>query len=245
MIRTLILIAVGYLAIVLGYALFQRKLLYYPTNDHETNGLTAWQHDGLLLGYAREVASPVNVWLMLHGNSGQASDRVYALSSFSSLDSVFILEYPGYGTRPGSPSMAAFNAAAEQAYELLRARFPHTPVCVVGESIGSGPAAVLAASQPPPDKVVLIVPFDMLGRVAARHFPFLPISLLLRDNWNNIESLQGYKGPVEIFGARDDTIIPIAHARALAAGRPGARFHELDGGHNDWAEGGRVRIRNP
>ena len=82
MIRTLILIAVGYLAIVLGYALFQRKLLYYPTNDDETHGLAVWQHDGLLIGYAREVASPVNVWLMLHGNGGQASDRVYALPRF-------------------------------------------------------------------------------------------------------------------------------------------------------------------
>ena len=35
---------------------------------------------------------------------------------------------------------------------LLRARFPHTPLCVVGESIGSGPAAKLAESPPPPDK---------------------------------------------------------------------------------------------
>jgi pimeloyl-ACP methyl ester carboxylesterase len=245
MIRTLIIIAGGFLTLLLGYAVFQRKLLYHPTHHHEHNGLSVWQHDGQLLGYAREVVSPATVWLMFHGNSGQASDRVYALSSFSSLDSVFILEYPGYGSRPGSPTMEAFNAAATQAYELLRARFPHTPVCVVGESIGSGPASMLATSPQSPAKIVLIVPFDVLARVAAHHFPFLPITLLLRDNWNNIKALAGFTGPVEIFGARDDTIIPIAHARALAAGRHAARLHELDGGHNDWAGSGRVVIRNP
>jgi len=245
MLRTLVFIAIGFVTLVLGYALFQRKLLYHPGHDNETHGLAVWQHDGRLIGYAREVASPVNVWLLLHGNAGQAGDRVYALPSFSSRDSVFILEYPGYGTRPGSPSMNVLNEAATEAYGLLRSRFPQTPLCVVGESIGSGPAAVLAASPQPPAKIVLIAPFDILARVAAHHFPYLPTSLLLRDNWNNIRALAGYKGPVEIYGARDDHIIPIEHARALAAGRPGTRLHEIDGGHNDWAVSGRVVIRNP
>jgi len=245
MLRILIFIALCFLTMVLGCAVFQRKLLYYPTNDNEVHGLDVWQHDGRLIGYARELASPVNVWLLLHGNGGQASDRVYALSSFSGRDALFILEYPGYGKRPGSPSMTSINEAAIEAYELLRLRFPQTPLCVVGESIGSGPATVLATTPRPPAKIVLIVPFDVLARVVAHHYPFLPASLLLRDNWNNIKALEGYKGPVEIFGARDDRIIPIEHARVLAAAIPGAIFHEIDGGHNDWAVRGRVSIRNP
>jgi pimeloyl-ACP methyl ester carboxylesterase len=245
MIRTLVFIAAGLLTMVLGCGVFQRKLLYHPTHDDETHGLAVWQHDGRLIGYVREVASPVNVWLLLHGNGGQARDRIYALPAFSDQDAVFILEYPGYGPRPGSPSMKSINEAAFEAYLLLRARFPQTPLCVVGESLGSGPAAKLAESPQPPAKLVLIVPFDILARVAAHHYPFLPTGLLLWDNWNNISALAGYKGPVEIFGARNDQIIPIEHARALAASIPGARFHEIDGGHNDWAGGGRVLIRNP
>lgn len=141
--------------------------------------------------------------------------------------------------------MAALNAAAIQAYEILRSRFPKTPVCVVGESVGSGSASVLATHPYPPDKIVLIVPFDILSRVAAYHFPIIPTSLILKDNWDNITSLKGYKGPVEIFGARDDKIIPIAHARALAESKPSARFHVIEEGHNEWAVQGRVVIRNP
>jgi uncharacterized protein len=242
MLRIIIAVLIGMVVVVVGCIAFQRKLLYYPTHHHEKNGLSDWFYEGQLIGYAREVSTPRNVWLMLHGNGGQASDRVYALSSFSNQDSVFILEYPGYGLRPGSPSIKAINASANQAYEELRKRFPHTPVCVVGESIGSGPAALLAKNPHPPDKIVLIVPFDILSRVAAHHYPFLPIRLCLLDNWDNIESLKGYKGPLEIFAARNDAIIPIVHAKALAESKPSSNFHEISGGHNDWADTGQVRI---
>ncbi len=244
MIRIAIAVLVGFVVVALGCIAFQRKLLYYPTHHHENSGLSEWHYKGQLIGYAREVSSPKNVWLMLHGNGGQASDRVYALPSFSNHDSVFILEYPGYGLRPGSPSRSSINAAALQAYAALRSRFPGTPLCVVGESIGSGPAAFLAQNPLPPDKIVLIVPFDILSRVAAHHYPFLPISLCLLDNWNNIESLKGYRGPLEIFGARDDTIIPIVHAKVLAESNPSSKFHEIPGGHNDWSSSGQVRIEN-
>jgi len=207
--------------------------------------LAPWLHQSRLIGFCRAVDSPKNIWLMLHGNGGQAADRVYALPAFSNRDSVFILEYPGYGSREGSPSMPSFNAAAKEAYEALRAQYPNTPVCVVGESIGSGPACALAGSARPPDKLVLIVPFDTLANVASDHYPFLPAKLILRDNWNNLSALRHYEGPLEIYGARDDQVIPISHAKALAESRTNAVFHEIDGGHNDWSRDARVMIRNP
>ena len=141
--------------------------------------------------------------------------------------------------------MRAINDAATEAYEALRSRFPNSPVCVVGESIGSGPASMLATNQHPPDKIVLIVPFDMLSRVASGYFPVIPLGLFLKDNWNNVEALEKYDGPVEIFGAHGDMIIPVAHARALAGSKPSSKFHEIEGGHNDWPVNDRVKIRNP
>lgn len=244
LLRILILVAILFIAVASLCAVMQRKLLYYPTHRNDSNGLSEWRKEGRLIGYAREVPAPENVWLLLHGNAGQASDRVYALPSFSGRDAVFILEYPGYGTRPGSPSMSAINAAAREGYRELRGRFPRTPVCIVGESVGSGPASVLAEDPHPPDKIVLITPFDVLSRVASHHFKYLPAGLILRDNWNNVEALKGYGGRLEIFAARDDEIIPMKFAKALAESKRGAQFHEINGGHNDWSLGGRVVIRN-
>jgi surfactin synthase thioesterase subunit len=182
---------------------------------------------------------------MLHGNAGQAVDRAYALRSFSPDDAVFILEYPGYGAREGNPSRASFNAAAREAYALLRKTFPATPICVMGESIGSGPACMLASQSPPPDKIVLVVPFDKLTSVAADHVRILPVSLLLEAKWDNIHALSKYTRAVEIFGAEQDAVIPIEHAKKLAGSVPSARFHCIPGGHNDWSQGTSVEIRNP
>ena len=234
-----VFISVLFLVIV-----FQRKMLYHPSHRSETNGLAEWKIDGRLVGYARKVEGPRNVWLFTHGNAGQAADRAYALQCFSASDSVFILEYPGYGNRAGSPGKAAFDAAAEEAYQWLRRAYPDIPVCAVGESIGSGPASCLARLAKPPDKLILVVPFDNLASVARDHFPLIPAGLVLLDRWDNAQALKGYSGKLEIYGAIDDRVIPVRHARTLARSLPGAVFQEIPGGHNDWSQGGRVKIRN-
>jgi len=182
---------------------------------------------------------------MLHGNAGQASDRLYAIPSFSSEDSIFILEYPGYGNREGVPSIKAFDCAAKEAYLFLRETYPHIPVCLAGESIGSGPAASLASLNHKPDKFVLIVPFDNLSSVAEDHFPSFLVRLILKNNWDNVEALSNYKGPIDIFGAETDTIITVKHAKNLAAAIQGSKLTIIGGGHNDWSYDNQVKIRNP
>jgi uncharacterized protein len=230
---------------IIGCSFIERKLLFFPTHHPHDNSLTPWVHNGEVIGYSRNVESPKNVWLMLHGNGGQASDRLYAIPNFSDEDSVYILEYPGYGSRGGVPAKESFDRAAREAYLLLRVTYPHIPVCVASESIGSGPASFLAGLSQPPDKFVLIVPFDSLSSVAEDHFPSILVRLMLKSNWDNIASFSNYKGPVEIFGAESDTIIPVRHAKNLAVAIPGSRLTIISGGHNDWADTGRVKIRNP
>jgi len=233
-----------FMALMTVVIVFQRKMLFYPSHRSETNGLVPWTIDGSIVGYARKVDNPGNVWLFTHGNAGQAADRAYALPCFSESDSVFILEYPGYGNRHGSPGKASFNAAAEEAYRWLRKAYPNIPVCVIGESIGSGPAASLARLEKQPDKLVLVVPFDNLASVVRDHFPLIPVGIFLFDRWDNVAAIKGYAGKLEIYGAIDDQVIPIRHARRLARSFPIAVFHEIPGGHNDWSQNGAVKIRN-
>jgi hypothetical protein len=232
-------------ALCSGCQYLQRRALFHPSHNAGDNGLVRWTHEGSLVGFAREVPSPDSVWLMLHGNGGQAADRVYALPAFSPRDSVYILEYPGYGQRQGKPSRKSIDAAALAAYQLLRAKFPGKPVCVVAESIGSGPAATLGGANPPPDKLVFFVPFADLKSVGKDYAPHAPMSLLLAGSWNNVESLARFDGPMEVFGAERDEVIHVRHAQTLAASRPQAKFHMLQGGHNEWWRRPEVRIRYP
>jgi uncharacterized protein len=230
----------------IGYGLIvwlnQRSFLYFPSSSAADTSLTAWMVNDQIIGYCRTVAQPRTVWLMTHGNGGQASGRAYALKRMSATDSLYVLEYPGYGLRAGSPSEESINQAALAAYQALRKEFPKTPVCVLGESLGSGPAAYLASTPTPPDKIVLVVPFDTMASVASDHMPLLPVSVMLQDNWNNIDALKSYSGPLEIYGAINDRIIGFEHARNLAAHIKNAKFVAIECGHNDWANSDLVRI---
>jgi uncharacterized protein len=236
---TLLVLAV---LLVAGCQALVRRVLFYPTHETVATSLTPWMRGDAQLGFAREVAQPRDIWLLLHGNGGQAAHRTYALHAFDERDSVFVLEYPGYGARAGRPSRRSIDAAAREAYGELRTRFPGKRVCVAGESLGSGPASVLSREQPPPDKIALVVPFDSIRNVGRRHAGYLPAHLILRGTWDNVAALQGYRGPVDIFGAERDEVIPFEHARALAQSVPQARFRAIPGGHG-WANGRDVQFR--
>ena len=73
---------VGQVASAVGCQSIQRKVLFFPSHNAGDNGFRRWVHDGRIIGVAREVADPKNIWLMLHGNGGQAADRTYAMFAF-------------------------------------------------------------------------------------------------------------------------------------------------------------------
>jgi len=217
-------------------AMLENSFLYFPSHEPNHSRLTEWRIDDRLAGYARIVEAPRAVWLICHGNAGQAADRQYIVDCLPADTSAFVLEYPGYGLRPGAPSMTAINQAAADAYAALRRLYPSARVCVLGESLGSGPASYLCSLPLPPDRLVLMVPYDTLLSVAKEHIRALPVSLLMRDKWDNVKALSAYKGPVSIFGARNDKVIPCAHARALARSVPQSRYVELVCEHNEWSQ---------
>ena len=242
LLRILILSLAAYALLAIGTYFYQRSLLFFPSHQSPSSQLNPWRANGGIIGYCREVTNARAIWLMMHGNAGQAADRDYVLSRMSDQDSLYVLEYPGYGSREGYPGKDSMNRAAAEAYQILRTQYPGKPVCVLGESIGSGPACFLASDKNPPDKIILVVPFDTLASVAAEQFWFLPVRLLLRDNWDNVKSLGHYSGPVQIYGAENDDIIRVRHARSLAAKIPSARFTAISGGHNDWSDNEDAKI---
>jgi uncharacterized protein len=214
--------------------LAQRSLLYYPTHRVVDSVMEPWRVDGEYWGQVREVANPTGVWLVLHGNGGQAAHRDYLLDQVAPHVAVYVLEYPGYGDRLGRTNQESINEAAATAWQQLRLEHPTLPIGVIGESIGSGPASWLAGQEKPPDKMVLLVPFDQLHKVAAAQFWWLPVKWLMRDDWDNVQALHGYTGEIEIYAAESDEIIPIDRARSLAEAYPEAKFVVMAGGHNSW-----------
>src|SRR5436190_24177463 len=103
--RMLILLLLCYVGLALLVYFRQRSLLFFPTHGSAPGGSFRPWFDGTnVIGFCREVDRPKAIWLMTHGNGGQASDREYILSHLSTKESLYVLEYPGYGLREGSPS---------------------------------------------------------------------------------------------------------------------------------------------
>jgi alpha-beta hydrolase superfamily lysophospholipase len=244
-VRTLVLAYLG-IAIVMGT--FQDRLIYMPTRAAEpallelarTEGLAPWRDAaGTIIGWKSDRSKPAaNRLLVLHGNGGMALHRGHFVRGFESLGDgrlwqVYLMEYPGYGARPGTPGKDAIVAALRHAWETLQAE-DQRPLYVLGESIGSGPACATTSLSSPPAGLCLVTPFFDLRTVAAHHFPWLPVKLLLRNQWDNTRALGDYRGPVAVVLASDDEVIPIEEGQRLydSAQNP-KRLWTLPGaGHN-------------
>ncbi len=218
----------------------ENKLLFFPSHENsaelaENSAFTKWTTAGKYIGWKKVVNREHRSWLFIHGNAGQAIHRTYAEHCFSKDENIFILEYPGYGEREGSPSADSFNAAAMEAYTLLKEEVSEQKICLIGESIGSGPTCFLASQGIQPEKIVLVVPFDNLKSLAQEKMPFLPVSWMMRNQWDNIDFIKSFEGPIEIYGAEHDEIIPLHHAEKLARSNKNCRLFIMPCGHNSWS----------
>jgi hypothetical protein len=224
------------------FSQISQKLLFHPSHNFTRFSDADWIVGGNYIGQCFRKGITSVIWLMLPGNAGQAADRSYASGKIPQNDGFYVLEYPGFGPRSGVPSSVAINRAAKDAYEILMQQNPSQQICVLGESIGSGPACYLCSLPNPPRRLVLMAPFDRLDLVAADHFPKLLVKFLLSDNWDNLKALKSYQCPIAIFASTDDAVIPAYHAQALAASKPQATMTYFLGGHNAWAASQSVAI---
>jgi len=209
-------------------------------------GLEPWTDGATLLGWrARHPAGARGRLVVLHGNAGSALDRTYFVDAFASaapglpLD-VYLLEYPGYGPRPGTPTEATLVAAAREAIAAARRDGPG-PVFLAGESLGSGVAAVAAAEAPSEvDGLLLVTPLASVAAVAARHYRFVP-AFLLRDTYRADRALPRYGGRTAFLVAGQDQVVFADLGRALFDAYPGQKRLWLDepATHNgvDWHAG--------
>lgn len=168
------------------------------------------------------------------GNAWNAQSAAAFIAELAPEADVIVFHYRGYRPSGGSPSAEALLADAPRILDFARARLRPARTVAVGFSIGSGVAASLA-SQRPVDGLILVTPFDSLGRVAAGHYPRLPVWLLLRHRMDPAIMLTGKAVPVALIAAAEDTLIRPARTEALRRELPHIVFDRTisQAGHND------------
>ena len=175
--------------------------------------------------------------LVFNGNAG---NRAYRAPLAAALHrhglQVLLIDYRGYGGNPGTPTEKglAADSRAARAYLAGRSDVDRSRIVYFGESLGTAVAVDLAAEHPPA-AIILRSPFTSMADVGQRHYPFLPVRLLLRDRFASIDQIQRVRAPLLVIAGGRDRIVPIENSRRLydAAAAPKTLLVLPDADHND------------
>lgn len=174
--------------------------------------------------------------LYFHGNGGALEVRRERMAKYLARGrGMLMMAYRGYSGSTGEPSEAAIVADAKQAYQMLiDDGIKPDEIIVYGEALGAA-VAVQVAAELPVRGVVLDSPFASLVERAKWSYPWLPISLLLKDQFLSDEHIKRVHAPVFVLHGEVDEVTPVEMGRALfdAANEPKELKVLAGAGHND------------
>ena len=147
-----------------------------------------------------------------------------------------LVNYRGYGASEGRPGEKALVSDALELFDWAAARpdIDGKRIALHGRSLGSGVAVAVAAARPA-SCIVLSTPFDSALEVAAKMYPWLPISWMMRHPFDSAALAPNIRIPALVLIAEADNIIPKRHSERLAQqwGGPIERRYFPGFGHND------------
>lgn len=240
------LVVIALLFVLVALWAFQRRLIYFPSQDvgplpPAAEPVSFATDDGLDLEawWVPAEGQSQGTVIVFPGNAGNRADRLPLATELAALGyETLLVDYRGYGGNPGSPSEdgLARDARAALAYLTSREDVDPTRIAYFGESLGSGVAVQLAVEEPP-SALILRSPFTSLADVGARQFPVLPVSLLLKDRFDNAAKIAPVGVPLLIVAGEDDGIVPMSLSRELYehADEPKELVVIKAAGHNDFA----------
>lgn len=243
----LILGVLGYGVVAGAMYFFQRGLMYFPdpvrrapaeaapglaqveevelkTSDGET--LVAWHA-------LPQAGRPLVIYFQ--GNGAGLRERAERFGKLTVAGfGLLALNYRGYGGSSGRPTEAGLLRDADAAYRFAVGRYGAERVALWGESLGTGVAVALAADQPVA-RVVLEAPYTSTADVAASIYWFLPVRLLMHDQFRSDERIGRVTAPVLVLHGERDEVVPFRFGERLYRMIRGPkRFVRIAGaGHND------------
>lgn len=244
--KSVLLIALAcYVGLVALMYVVQRALMYFPYAERmapadadfpqaaEVELKTA---DGVRV-FAWTVppkpGRPVIVYF--HGNGGSLAHRVLRFRRLVDDGTGLVaLSYRGYGGSQGSPTEDGLIADGRAALDFARATYPDAKILLWGESLGTGVAVAIAA-ETDVAAVILEAPFTSAADVAFSAYPFIPVSLLMKDQFRSDGRIGKVRAPLLIMHGARDRVVPYRLGERLfaLANEPKQFVRFADGGHED------------
>lgn len=223
----LVIALAGYLGMVAIMYFAQRALMYFPDTLRTGPADAGFpQAEEVMLRSAdgTEIIAwhvppkdgkPVVVYF--HGNGGSLRYRVPRfLPLVADGTGLVALSYRGFGGSQGSPSETGLIDDARAAVDFARARHPDAKLVLWGESLGTGVAVAIAAERDVA-AVILEAPYTSTADIAFAAYPFIPVRLLMKDQFRSDERIGKLKAPLLVLHGAQDRVIPVSFGERLFA----------------------------
>jgi uncharacterized protein len=254
--RLIAITAVIYIAFVALLYAMERTFLYPASSQRTTTaeaGLPGFQDltlttaDGeRLVAWWKPPQPGRAVLVYFHGNGGSLWNRRFRARLLAEDGrGLLLVSYRGYSGSTGVPTETGLREDARAAYAWIIERVEPRRVVLYGESLGSG-VAVRLASEHPVTGVILDAPYTSTADIAKLTYWFVPVELLMRDQFRSIEVIDKINAPLLILHGERDGLIPIRLGQKVYdAAREPKRFVRLPGAnHVDVLEqGGLAPVR--
>jgi len=239
------LLAVPLAAYVLaGCSLYgiQRSLVFHPWHGVPEQAAAAGMTpikvtaaDSVTVVHWYAPAQPGRATVVLfHGNGGTVSALAAWAKAFRARGfGVVLADYRGYSGNPGAPSEEGLYADARAILDWIAAQgVDERHTVLLGWSLGTGVAVQMAAERHPA-ALVLLAPYTSIVDVGARRYPIFPVSLLMRDRFDNRSKIAAVHAPLMIVTGERDRVVPpdMGHDLYAAASEPKRALFLPETGH--------------
>ncbi|HJM78502.1 MAG TPA: alpha/beta hydrolase [Candidatus Pelagibacter bacterium] len=213
------LVVLVYLLVTLGLYIFQRNLLYHPTeNNYYGDKLTVKiekvkiktdDNIDLLAWYHNKDIKKFKTILYLHGNAGSLENRIHKINHFKDMNINFLLlAWRGFSGNKGEPTEQGLYRDARSAVKwLINQGVIEENIIIYGESLGSGVATEIAQNKNFAG-IILESPFTSMVAAGKSKYPIFPIKLLLKDRYESDKKITNIISPILVMHGEVDKIVP-------------------------------------
>jgi len=212
-------IIVVYVSVLILLFIFQRSLMYHPLENNysgdklevEVEKVKIATSDNInLLGWLhKKDFKKFKTIVYFHGNAGTLENRIHKLNHFKDIDVNFlIIAWRGFNGNKGKPSEEGLYIDANSTILWLKELgLKEENIILYGESLGTGVAIEIAQSKDYAG-LILETPFTSMVEAAKNFYPYIPVSFLLKDKYDNQNKIKNINIPVLIMHGEVDQIVP-------------------------------------
>lgn len=213
-VRMVCLLVIAWLLASASMYLVQRQLIYVPQGRGVATDLLRLPSEAGEQLVAVKDSAGADALIYFGGNAEDVSYTLGELAAQFPDYALYLPHYRGYGGSAGEPSEAALTVDALALFDHVQQN--HAGVGVIGRSLGSGVAMQVAAVRPVA-RLALVTPFASMTSVAAYHYPWLPVWLLLKDRFDSAAVAGKVLAPSLVLLAGRDQVVPPENSRQLIA----------------------------